>query len=234
MMNPSNEPEDLQTSLFRSQEGKERFLFQAESLMTQGLFAEAVSLARERLDLIPGDVDARIICGRALAAMGKAGRSLEIFEEIKKDILSWVSVFEDMGDILTGKGETERARICYQSVIPFGLDAIAAERLRKKIEALNGAERRQEDKLIDDVSRDFKTMTMVDLYVRQGHLDTAKNVLKEIMQSDPGNSRARKRLQEVEGLLAGTIPSSGESDSKNILQELERWQRHFERQKSHE
>jgi len=223
MMNPSDEPEELRAARFRFQEEQERFLSRVETLITGGLLREALALARERLDLIPGDVDARIVCGRVLAAMGRAGTAREIFEEIEKDILSWVGVFEDLGDILAGKGEIERAGTCYQNMVQLGLDAEAVERIRKKMEALKGAEREQDDRLIDGVSRDFKTMTMADLYVRQGHLDTARNVLKEMMQSDPGNIRVREKLREVEVLLAGNVPLSGKSHPEKILHELEKW-----------
>jgi len=225
-MNPSDKAEGLEASRFRSPEGKEWFLSRAESLLKQGLFREAFSFAREKLDLVPGDVDARIICGRALAGMGKTRESLEVFEEIKRDVLNGMRVFEYLGDILTGQGEIERARNSYQTLIQIGADFSRTETLQKKIRAL-------EEALIDDVSKDFKTMTMVDLYIRQGHLDMAGKVLKEMIQSDPGNIRARERLQEVEGLLAGKIPSSRESRSKKILRELDRWLRNLERQKSH-
>lgn len=89
------------------------------------------------------------------------------------------------------------------------------------------------DKIVDDVSEDFKTMTMANLYIRQGHLDMARKVLKEMMQSDPGNIRAGERLREVESLLEGKIPASKEAHSKAILEELERWLRNLERLRSH-
>ncbi len=232
-MNPSDESGGLDVSRFRSPGGKDSFLSESKSFLNQGLFHEAVALARKRLDLFSGDVDARMVCGLALAGLGRTKESLDVFEEIKKDVLSWICVFEYLGDIFLGKGEIESARTCYQTLIQLSPDASAKERLLKKIDALNGVERGPADKLIDDVSEDFKTMTMVNLYIRQGHLGMARKVLKEMMQSDPGNIRVGERLREVESLIEGKIPASKETHSKVILQELERWLRNLERLKSH-
>jgi pentatricopeptide repeat protein len=228
-MNPSDESGGPDGSRFRPPVEKDIFRSESESLLNHGLFYEAISLARRRLNLVPGDVDARMVCGLALAGMGKTGESLEVFEEIKKDILSWVRLFEHLGDMFLGKGEIESARICYQTLIQLGPDMSATERLQKKIDSLHEVERGHADKLIDDVSHDFKTITMADLYVRQGHLDMARKVLKEMVLSDPGNMRAVERLREVESLIDGKTPASREERLKAILRELDRWLKNVER-----
>jgi tetratricopeptide (TPR) repeat protein len=234
MMNPSDEPDGLDVSPFRSPEGSERFLSHAESLLKQGLFQEAVALARERLALFPGDVDARIICGRALAAMGRIGSSLAIFEEVKKDVLKWVCVLEYLADIFKQKGEKERARDCYQMLSQVSNDPSRKEMLLRKIQELNGKPGEHANALIDDLSRSFKTMTMADLYIRQGHLDMARKVLKEMAKSDPGNLRAAERLREVETMIEGKVPGGKEERVKAILQELDRWLKNVERLESHD
>jgi len=232
-MNPSDDPDRLDTSRFRSPGGKDSFLSESDSFLNQGLFHEAIALSRKRLDLFPGDVDARMVYGLALAGMGKTRESLDVFEKIKKDVLSWVRVFEYLGDIFHRMGEIESARTCYRELIQLSPGASATERLQKKIDTLNGMAKGHVDKIVDDVSEDFKTMTMANLYIRQGHLDMARKVLKEMMQSDPGNIRAGERLREVESLLEGKIPASKEAHSKAILEELERWLRNLERLRSH-
>lgn len=232
-MNPSDKPGNPDISRFRSPGEKDIFLSEAESLLNKGVFHEAVSLARRRLNLFPGDIDARMVCGRALAGMGRTRESQEVFEEIKKDILSWVRVFEYLGDVLLERGEIESARSSYQALIQISPDTSATERLQKKIDSLNEVESERVNGFIVDVSQDFKTMTMADLYIRQGHLDMARNVLKELVQSDPGNIRAVERLREVELLLEGKAPASKDARSKAILLELERWLKKLERLQNH-
>lgn len=232
-MNPSDDPDRLDISHFRSPGGKDSFLSESDAFLNQGLFHEAVAYSRKRLDLFPGDVDARMVCGLALAGMGKTRESQEVFEEIKKDVLSWIRVFEYLGDIFHGMGEIESAKACYRTLIQLSHDTSATERLLQKIDTLNGVERGHVDRLVDDVSEDFKTMTMANLYIRQGHLDMARKVLKKMMQSDPGNTRIGERLREIESLLEGKISASKEEHSKGILRELERWLRNLERLRSH-
>lgn len=232
-MNPSDEPDGLDKSLFCSPEGNEQFLSQAESLLKQGLSREAFSLARARLAVFPGDMDARMICGRALAAMGSIGTALAIFEEIKKDVVKWVCVLEYMGDVFQQRGERERASDCYQTLSQVSSDPSQRERLLGKIQALNEGPGEHAETLIDNLSGSFKTMTMADLYIRQGHLDLAKKVLKEMAQSEPGNIRVAERLREIEARLEGQAPGEKEERVKAVLQELNRWLKNVERRGSH-
>lgn len=233
-MNPSNKPPDPDISDFRSREGLERFLSEAEALIEEGLHQEAFSLARERLTLFPGDVDARLICGRALAAMGKTLASLDIFRDIKKDLQNWVRILERMGDIFRASGDMESAEACYREHRHRSGDLLRRDASPRKMESQGGRREGQEGELIDNLSGSFKTMTMADLYIKQGHLDMAKRVLEEMMRSDPGSRKAAERLGEVEALLRGRGPIAEEAHSKAILQELDRWLKNLERRKSHE
>jgi hypothetical protein len=44
---------------------------------------------------------------------------------------------------------------------------------------------------------DFKTLTLADLYARQGYRELAEALLKEILASDPENRDALERLQKL-------------------------------------
>ena len=44
---------------------------------------------------------------------------------------------------------------------------------------------------------DFKTLTLADLYARQGYRELAEALLKEILASDPDNRDALERLQKL-------------------------------------
>lgn len=47
----------------------------------------------------------------------------------------------------------------------------------------------------------FETMSMVELLLRQGHVDQARATLRRIVERDPGNQAARRRLDELLGGL---------------------------------
>jgi len=47
----------------------------------------------------------------------------------------------------------------------------------------------------------FETMSMVELLLRQGHIDEARAMLRRIVERDPGHPTARQRLDEIQGGL---------------------------------
>jgi thioredoxin-like negative regulator of GroEL len=51
------------------------------------------------------------------------------------------------------------------------------------------------------ISSEFCTVTLAELYIRQGHLDSAQNVLETILRENPVHETALFKLREVEELL---------------------------------
>ncbi|NMC68964.1 MAG: DUF4912 domain-containing protein [Myxococcales bacterium] len=47
----------------------------------------------------------------------------------------------------------------------------------------------------------FETMSMVELLLRQGHVEEARAMLRRIVERDPGHAAARRRLDEIQGGL---------------------------------
>jgi len=45
----------------------------------------------------------------------------------------------------------------------------------------------------------FETLSMADVLLRQGHVDQAKDVLRRIVEREPGNLEVRRRLEELHG-----------------------------------
>lgn len=228
-MNPSDDLNGLDIFPFRSPEGRDQFLSEAGSHLEENRCQEALSLARERIDLFPGDADARMICGITLARMGRTGEALEVFEKIAEDVLHWARVFEYLGDMTAEKGDIDRARNFYQTLMYLHPDPSVRERLSGKIEALGGDEEGSEETPADQIAGDFKTMTMAELYIRQGHLDMAENVLKDLLHGSPDDVRAAKRLREVEELLAKKMDGSTGARPNTALHELSRWLRNLKR-----
>jgi hypothetical protein len=54
----------------------------------------------------------------------------------------------------------------------------------------------------------FSSSTLAELYLRQGIVDRAVEVYRQVLAEEPGNDRARSRLAELEG-----APSPGEARS---------------------
>ncbi len=218
-----------QNSLIFSSDRQE-FLRQAETFLDQERFAEVIDLAGKRLAVHPDDVDARLIQGAALCKLGREKESLAVFKAVREDLLNWAKVFEYLGDIFQNRGEIEKARDCFQTLVHLCSDPQETERLLKKIYALGGMEIEAGEDLFGPLSGGFKTLTMADLYIRQGHLEMAADVLREILRAEPENRKAADRLGEVEALLNGKN-FRPERAPGAVVDELNRWLKHLKKLK---
>jgi tetratricopeptide (TPR) repeat protein len=229
----------------RNFEGRKEFLSKAEAYLDQDLPDMATALAQERLDRFPGDVDARIIIGSSLVKMGKMEEAIEILRNVKDDILNWSRVFEYLGDIYLEKGLTEKAIKNYQNFILLNSGSPTTEDVSLKLDSLTGSSYRDsildeesvEDSEggIEDVSPDFYTITLAELYKKQGHLEMSREVLEKILQADAGNIKAAEILEDVKTMLNGNTPKMlAEEKRASVISELNKWLINLNKMKENE
>lgn len=229
----------------RNFEGRKEFLSKAEAYLDQDLPDMATALAQERLDRFPGDVDARIIIGSSLVKIGKMEEAIEILRNVKDDILNWSRVFEYLGDIYLEKGLTEKAIKNYQNFILLNSGSPTTEDVSLKLDSLTGSSYRDsildeesvEDSEggIEDVSPDFYTITLAELYKKQGHLEMSREVLEKILQADAGNIKAAEILEDVKTMLNGNTPKMlAEEKRASVISELNKWLINLNKMKENE
>lgn len=63
------------------------------------------------------------------------------------------------------------------------------------------------------------TLTMADLYARQGHVEPAREIYRKVLERDPGNEQVREKLER---LSAGGAPAGGDRRTASV-ERLERW-----------
>jgi hypothetical protein len=88
----------------------------------------------------------------------------------------------------------------------------------------------------DRVASDFCTTTLAELYIRQGHLDMALDVLREILKREPGNRLVADRLEEIMAMQHGGIrenTSLHTDQDEAVIKELTRWLENVGRLRSH-
>jgi hypothetical protein len=86
------------------------------------------------------------------------------------------------------------------SLNPESPEAIAnlEDRLRRESRSYPEAGNEKPDEEIGlPRAADFKTLTLADLYARQGYRELAEALLKEILATDPENRDALERLQKL-------------------------------------
>ena len=189
--------------------------------------ALAVDLALERLRIYPDDVEAKIVLGIGWYRKGEKDPALDLLRGLIDDMIRWSPAFSILSELCRDRGldeEAERATRIYMSMNPESPEAIAdlEDRLRRESRMYPepGPEKSDEEVGLPR-SSDFKTLTLADLYARQGYRELAEALLKEILASDPQNQDALDRLaklrpqarEEVVAAAAGEVaPDGGRGD----------------------
>jgi tetratricopeptide (TPR) repeat protein len=221
-----------------SEKDRMNFLNEAEELLQQNMLPQALNLAEERLRSLPVDVDAHVIAGNALIGMGRINEARDILREVEEIISGLSLIYDRMGDIYRKKGFHQDAAICYEKFIALNPNA---EKTREVIEKMAFLE--QEDRPVTEVDMpndngilkpDFFTVTLAELYIKQGHLQVAAGILKEIIRREPQNLQAVAKLDTVRSAIALKSSAGGKfAESGDPVMTLISWLENIDRLKKH-
>jgi tetratricopeptide (TPR) repeat protein len=156
-------------------------------------------------------------------------------------VLQLSRIYNRVGDLCLSGGLVQEAIKFYRKFISLNPDSPIAKDLSGKIDSLisgiRGTSVGNEDIIqsnIEDVPSDFYTTTLAELYMKQGHVDMASEVLGGILKKDPQNALVANRLKEVRALLNSGIQeeqSLSASHNEGVIQELTRWLKNIDRVK---
>ncbi len=216
-------------------QSRRSFLEEAEKLLENGNDRAALALAGARLERLPGDPDARIVMCRAHILQGRLDEAGQMLHEMEDFLAGLSRIYMNMGDIFLKKGMPESARTYYRKFISLNPDTPEAleiaERFRGILEPRGsddgaGAEAEETTRVPDD----FQTVTLAELYIRQGHLQLAREVLEAVLRKDPQQEEAAKRLREITETPGGKEAAAKEAP---VLSELSRWLDNIGRLRGH-
>ena len=206
-------------------QSRQSFLEEAETFLQKGDARAALDRAGLRLEQLPDDPDARIVICRAHILEGRPEEAGEMLRGMEELLTNLARIYRELGDLFLEKGVPESARIYYSKFISLNPDAPAAleiaERIRNIPEARgtdDGAGPGEEE--ATEVPEDFRTVTLAELYIRQGHLQAAKEVLEAILRKDPQQEGAANRLREVMERLSA---EEAAAKAAPVIDELSRW-----------
>ena len=203
---------------------RQSFLEEAETFLEKGDYQAALDLAGLRLERIPGDPDARIVICRVHILQGRLDKAGEMLNEMEELLASLSRIYRNMGDIFIEKGMPESAKTYYRKFVSLNPDTPEAQEIAKRFRGVSepretddGARAGEEE--TTRVPEDFQTVTLAELYIRQGHLQMAKEVL------------AANRLREV----GETLSAEGSAaKAAPVIAELSRWLDNVGRLRGHE
>lgn len=211
---------------------RKSFLTQIEAHIERNELGTVLNLAQERLQGIPGDLDARIVICRVWLLQGRLDEARDLLHEMEEILASFSQVYSCMGDICMKKGMEDAAEDYYgkfKLLNPGAPPARDRSRL-KGSEELHETDKDGETEGVAGIPSDFRTVTLAELYIRQGHFQPAVEVLEKIVNDDPQNGKAAALLAEVrEQLRRGASP---QPDTRVIV-ELSRWLDNIGRLRGH-
>lgn len=214
------------------------FVNQMEMFLRQEMLPEALEVAEERLVRFPGDVDAGTFINLVLIALGRIEESRNILREWEKDIIEISFAYLRAADAYREKELNQDALLCYQKFCSLNPHACNFQEITEKIAVLQKkeipAEEVNESTSVDMPGPEFHTVTLADLYLKQGHPKMALDILAEIIKREPDNVQARVKLDTVKATLAlksSTGPTVTSTD--NLIKTLSSWLTNIGRLKRH-
>lgn len=212
---------------------RKSFLAQVELYLERNELPALVDLAEARLKWTPGDLDARIAICRVWLLQGRMDEARDMLGEIEEILASLSQIYVCMGDIYLKKGMRDSAETFYRKFmflnpeVPLSVDVTERLNGNEELQAM-GAEDGREGSA--EIPSDFQTATLAELYIRQGLLRPAEELLEKILGQDPQNEKAAGLLEVVrERLLGGASAKS----SSGVIAELSRWLDNVGRLRAH-
>jgi len=178
-------------------QSRQAFLKEAEALLEKGDWAAALALATLRLEVLPGDPDARMVSCRSHLLAGRPEEARELLSGMEELLTGIARLYRGAGELFADKGMPEEARTCYHKFISLNPDDPAVIELTARLRQLPGTQGTTAEEDAAQVPEDFQTVTLAELYIRQGHLQMAKEVLEAVLGRDPQHKEAAARLREV-------------------------------------
>ncbi|MGB5217898.1 MAG: tetratricopeptide repeat protein, partial [Smithella sp.] len=202
------------------------FLLEAEEHLRRDNLQEALNLATERLSDVPTDAAALGIYCDALIGMGRIEDARKVLHEVPKIIDGLNLVFERAGDAFREKGLHREAATCYENFLSLRPDTERAREIIGKMAFLEQddiftAEKDLPQSENNAAEKEFFTVTMAQLYIKQGHFEDAETVLEKIIKKASDNVEAINMLDNLK--LSRLSPSadvkkvSAENNLINIL-----------------
>jgi tetratricopeptide (TPR) repeat protein len=202
------------------------FRKQARDYMGNGQYSLSLNLAKERLIANPDDIPATVIACQSCLGMGNVEEARNYLARLDTVNSELSQLFKNFADVYLQKGDEGQAQIYYKKSAALSPDNAAY------VEALWPVDEGSEDDIPEDedspdrspdLSADFQTLTMADLYIRQGHPEGARDILAAILARDPNHKEAQQQLDEVLALLSEKMIDLPIDKKTTVVHELSRW-----------
>jgi tetratricopeptide (TPR) repeat protein len=155
-----------------------------------------------------------------------------MLEDLEETLTGLSRIYAIMGDICLKKGMQDAAQIYYRKFaglnpdIPLTTD-VSGESRPVPPQAVNAGGEGEE---AVPVPSGFQTVTLAELYIRQGHIRQAAEVLEAVLRGDPHQEKAVSLLQSLREAIRREASAGSQP---GIVAELSRWLDNIHRLRGH-
>lgn len=184
-----------------------QFAQTCKSLLESRSYEDVIRVANDRLESNPDDLEALLALAEASLLKGESGEAKDLLDRVCLRLLPLSRAFKLLGDACC-KDDPAVAKDWYRKYIALNPESEDLVQIQALIDAdqTGGG---------DELNPGFKTMTMAGLMIKQGHTDSAREILAEILSNDPENKQAIEMIGKIK-----------------VIQELDKWRKNLDRERS--
>lgn len=179
----------------------------ADAFRRQGNLKEALDVCKKGLQKHSSYTLAQVVLGRILREQGKINEAADEFKTVLEIDPDNLLAHNLLGYIYLEKKDFQAAIEEYQKVLTLNPDDEEAQKeLKVAIEKAAGENRGLQTGLkvesplepkVSTAKESTATLTLAELYLKQGHFDKAIEVFRELLANDPQNLMLRQKLTEA-------------------------------------
>jgi pentatricopeptide repeat protein len=179
----------------------------SDAFRRQGNLKEALEVCKKGLQKHPSYTLAQVVLGRILREQGKINEAADEFKTVLEIDPDNLLAHNLLGSIYLEKKDFQAAIEEYQKVLTLNPDDEEAQKeLKVAIEKAAGENQgiqagskseNLSNRKVSSQKESTATLTLADLYLKQGHFDKAIEVFQELLANDPQNLMLRQKLTET-------------------------------------
>jgi tetratricopeptide (TPR) repeat protein len=216
------------------------FLQKAEALLGEGRYEEAIGTCREGLERNPEVLAGRVLLGRCYLEKGMMDQARKELEKVAQEIEACLPVYRFLSQIYLQAKEVDKALEVMRKTMYFTAPAEPEVKKTTPLEMgllhrgkyppfsvppLAEQERRVKKEVTEEQGKEnkeavpFQTDTLAEIYIKQGRLDKALAVYRDILKREPENANVRAKFEALQRKPETDRGVPG----KKIQNQLERW-----------
>jgi tetratricopeptide (TPR) repeat protein len=178
----------------------------ADAYRKHGELEEAFNICKKGLEKHPNYTSARVVLGRIYQEQQKIQQAASEFKKVLETDPENLMAHSLLGAIYVAQGDCQSAIEEYQKILTLNPDdEDTQEALKQAIEKAAGDQKSDNKPKKELLATEKKTpqkestasLTIAELYLKQGHFDKAIEVFQELLANDPQNLMLRQKLVEV-------------------------------------